>query len=48
MEVLMTFFLVLVIFGTVVEPRGPEAIAPLPIGLTITMDILRAALPGQR
>ena len=24
MEVLMTFFLVLVIFGTVVEPRGPK------------------------
>ena len=48
MEVLMMFFLVMVIFGTVVEPRGPEAIAPLAIGLTITMDILGAALPGRR
>jgi glycerol uptake facilitator-like aquaporin len=48
MEVLMTFFLVLVIFGTVVEPRGPEAIAPLAIGLTITMDNLGTALPGRR
>jgi aquaporin Z len=40
MEVLMTFFLVMVIFGTVVDPRGPKAIAPLAIGLIITMDIL--------
>ncbi|MBW3632367.1 MAG: aquaporin [Chloroflexi bacterium] len=40
MEVLMTFFLVLVIFGTVVDPRGSRAIAPLAIGLIITMDIL--------
>ena len=40
MEGLMTFFLVLVIFGTVVDPRGPKAIAPLAIGLIITMDIL--------
>jgi len=40
MEVVMTFFLVLVIFGTVVDPRGPKAIAPLAIGLIITMDIL--------
>ena len=40
MEVLMTFFLVLVIFGAVVDPRGPKAIAPLAIGLIITMDIL--------
>jgi TRAP-type C4-dicarboxylate transport system permease small subunit len=36
----MTFFLVLVIFGTVIDPRGPKAIAPLAIGLIITMDIL--------
>ena len=40
MEVVMTFFLVLVIFGTTVDARGPKAIAPLAIGLTITMDIL--------
>lgn len=40
MEAVMTFFLVLVIFGTAVDPRGPKAIAPLAIGLTITMDIL--------
>jgi MIP family channel proteins len=40
MEVVMTLFLVLVIFGTAVDPRGPRAIAPLAIGLTITMDIL--------
>jgi MIP family channel proteins len=40
MEGVMTFFLVLVIFGTVVDPRGAKAIAPLAIGLIITMDIL--------
>jgi MIP family channel proteins len=40
MEAVMTIFLVLVIFGTVVDPRGPKAIAPLVIGLIITMDIL--------
>jgi glycerol uptake facilitator-like aquaporin len=32
MEVLMTIFLVLVIFGPVVEPRSPEANAPRAIG----------------
>jgi aquaporin TIP len=40
MEIIMTFFLVLVIFGTAVDPRGSKAIAPLAIGLIITMDIL--------
>jgi aquaporin TIP len=40
MEAVMTFFLVLVIFGTAVDARGAKAIAPLAIGLTITMDIL--------
>jgi aquaporin Z len=39
-EAVMTFFLVLVIFGTAVDPRGPKAIAPLLIGLTISMDII--------
>jgi MIP family channel proteins len=40
MEAAMTFFLVLVIFGTLVDPRGARIIAPLAIGLIITMDIL--------
>jgi aquaporin Z len=40
MEAVMTFFLVLVIFGVAVDPRGPRAIASLAIGLTIAMDIL--------
>ena len=38
-EAVLTFFLVFVIFGTAVNPNGPKAIAPLAIGLTITMDI---------
>ena len=40
MQVVMTFFLVMVFFGTVVDPRGPKAIAPLAIGLIVTMDFL--------
>jgi aquaporin Z len=40
MEAVMTFFLVLVIYGTAVDPRGPKVVAGLAIGLTITMDIL--------
>ena len=39
-EFILTFFLVFVIFGTAVDPRGPKAIFPLCIGMTITMDIL--------
>jgi glycerol uptake facilitator-like aquaporin len=36
----MTFFLVLVIFGTAVDPRAPKSIFPLAIGLTIALDIM--------
>ena len=39
-EALLTFFLVYVIHGVAVDSRGAHAIAPLAIGLTITMDIL--------
>jgi len=39
-EAILTFFLVFVIHGTAVDKRGFNAIAPLAIGLTITMDIL--------
>lgn len=38
-EILMTFFLMFVVYGTAVDERGPRAIAALAIGLTITMDI---------
>lgn len=41
-EVVLTFFLVLVIFGTAVDRRGPNLVAGLAIGLIITMDILAA------
>lgn len=40
MEIVLTFFLVFVIFGTAVDWRSPKAISGLCIGLTITMDIL--------
>lgn len=39
-EIVATFFLMYVILGTAVDPRGPRTIAPLAIGLTITIDIL--------
>jgi len=39
-EAILTFFLVLVVFATAVDPRGTfKSIAGLAIGLTITMDI---------
>ncbi|MEX2236786.1 MAG: MIP/aquaporin family protein [Dehalococcoidia bacterium] len=38
-ELIMTFFLMFVIFGVAVDSRGPRSIAGLAIGLTITMDI---------
>ena len=40
LEIIMTFFLVFVIFGVAVDPKGTfAAVAGLPIGLTITVDI---------
>lgn len=39
LEIILTFFLMFVIFGTAVDARGARVIAPLAIGLTITMDI---------
>lgn len=39
LEAIMTFFLVTVIFGTVVDARAPK-LGGIAIGLTITMDIL--------
>lgn len=42
LEVIATFFLVYVICGVAIDSRGAHAIAPLAIGLTITMDILMA------
>jgi aquaporin TIP len=41
LEAILTFFLVLVVFATAVDPRGTfKSIAGLAIGLTITIDIL--------
>ncbi|MCC6236641.1 MAG: aquaporin [Dehalococcoidia bacterium] len=37
-EALMTFFLVIAVFGTAIDSRGPK-LGALLIGLTITMDI---------
>jgi MIP family channel proteins len=39
-EAVATFFLVLVIFGTVLDRRAPASVYPLAIGLTITAGIL--------
>jgi MIP family channel proteins len=38
-EVIMTFFLMFVIFGTAVDQRSNKSIAALAIGLTITINI---------
>jgi MIP family channel proteins len=38
-EAILTFFLVFVIYGTAIDPRGPK-IGGLAIGLTVTLDIL--------
>jgi aquaporin Z len=40
MEIVLTFFLVFVIFGVAVDPRTPRIVSGLVIGLTISMDIL--------
>lgn len=40
MEVILTFILVFVIFGVAVDKRGPNLVAGLLIGLTVTLDIL--------
>jgi len=46
-EAVLTFFLVFVIFGTAVDPRGPRTAGGLFIGLVIAMDILAGgALTG--
>jgi aquaporin TIP len=39
-EVMLTFFLVFVIWGVAVDPRGPKIIAPLAIGLTLAFGVL--------
>jgi MIP family channel proteins len=41
LEAVLTFFLVLVVFGAAVDTRGPfNAVAGLAIGLTISIDVL--------
>lgn len=39
-EVVLTFFLMYVFYGAAIDRRGPSGIAPLAIGLTVTMDVL--------
>jgi MIP family channel proteins len=40
MEMIATFFLVLVVYGTVIDRRAPASVYPFAIGLTITAGIL--------
>lgn len=42
-EVVLTFFLVFVIWGTAVDSKGPKIIAPLAIGLTVAFDVIIGA-----
>jgi len=39
-ELVTTFFLVFVIFGTAVDQRAPKSVFPLAIGLTVALDIM--------
>lgn len=39
-EIVLTFFLMFVIYGTAADERGPSQIASLCIGLTVALDIL--------
>ena len=39
-EIVLTFFLMFVVFGAAVDKRGAGTIAPLMIGITIAIDIL--------
>jgi aquaporin TIP len=39
-ELVTTFFLVLVVFGTAVDDRAPKSIYPMAIGLTVALDIM--------
>lgn len=39
-EAILTFFLVMVVFGTAVDPRFGARLGGLAIGLTVTLDIL--------
>src|SRR3989338_5104165 len=43
MEAILTFFLVTVIWGTMVDPRSPKPAAGLAIGLAVTMGTLMGA-----
>jgi aquaporin TIP len=39
-EMITTFFLVLVIFGTAVDGRAPKSVYPFAIGFTVALDIM--------
>ena len=39
-EAIFTFALAFVVYATAIDPRGPKAIAPLAIGLTVLADAL--------
>ncbi len=40
LELVTTFFLVFVVFGTAVDERAPSSVFPFAIGLTIALDIM--------
>jgi aquaporin Z len=40
LEIITTFFLVLVVFGTAVDERAPKYVFPLAIGLVVVLDIM--------
>ena len=38
-EIVLTFVLVFVIFATAIDPRGPAHLAPIAIGMAVTVDL---------
>jgi len=40
LELVTTFFLVFVVFGTAVDERAPKSVFPFAIGLTLALDIM--------
>jgi MIP family channel proteins len=45
-EIILSFFLMYVIYGVAVDKRGPSGIAALAIGLTISMDVFANGAVG--
>lgn len=48
MEIILTFTLIFVIFASAVDKKGHGTIAPILIGITVTIDILVGKFNGRQ